>query len=77
MRWHDMHRSAASLKDGTVTVVLLVEKLQALERKNLAHWGLEEEEGRLLGTIEQARGAREHLSCGVSVLRHIRRSQSG
>lgn len=49
--WDDMHRVAASLKDGTVTAVLLTEKLQALERKNLIHRGLEEY-GRLLKTID-------------------------
>ncbi len=49
--WDDMHRVAASLKDGTVTAVLLVEKLQALESKNLIHRGLEEY-GRLLKTID-------------------------
>ena len=49
--WDDMHRVAASLKDGTVTSVLLVEKLQALDRKNLVHRGLEEY-GRLLRTID-------------------------
>jgi TnpA family transposase len=49
--WDDMHRVAASLKDGTVTAVLLAEKLQALERKNLIHRGLEEY-GRLLKTID-------------------------
>jgi TnpA family transposase len=49
--WDDMHRVAASLKDGTVSSVLLVEKLQALERKNLVHRGLEEY-GRLLRTID-------------------------
>ena len=46
-----MHRVAASLKDGTVTSVLLAEKLQALTRKNLVHRGLEEY-GRLLRTID-------------------------
>src|SRR5262245_51533036 len=49
--WDDMHRVAASLKDGTVSSVLLVEKLQALERKNLVHRGLEEY-GRLLRTMD-------------------------
>ena len=49
--WDDMHRVSASLKDGTVTAVLLVEKLQALDRKNLIHRGLEEY-GRLLKTID-------------------------
>ena len=49
--WDDMHRVAAPLKDGTVTAVLLVEKLQALDRKNLVHRGLEEY-GRLLRTID-------------------------
>ncbi len=49
--WDDMHRVAASLKDGTVTAVLLVDKLQALDRKHLIHRGLEEY-GRLLKTID-------------------------
>jgi TnpA family transposase len=49
--WDDMHRVAASLKDGTVTAVLLVDKLQALDRKNLIHRGLEEY-GHLLKTID-------------------------
>ena len=31
----DMHRISASLKDGTVTAVLLTAKLQALDNKNL------------------------------------------
>src|SRR5260370_30624480 len=47
----DMHRISASLKDGTVTAVLLVAKLQALDNKNLVHRGLEEY-GRLLKTID-------------------------
>ena len=46
-----MHRISASLKDGTVTAVLLVAKLQALDNKNLIHRGLEEY-GRLLKTID-------------------------
>ena len=45
-----MHRISASLKDGTVTAVLLVAKLQALDNKNLIHRGLVEY-GRLLKTI--------------------------
>ncbi|MDQ6732967.1 MAG: Tn3 family transposase, partial [Nitrospirota bacterium] len=49
--WDDMHRISASLKDGTVTAVLLVAKLQALDNKNLIHRGLEEY-GRLLKTID-------------------------
>ncbi len=49
--WDDMHRVSASLKDGTVTAVLLVDKLQALDRKNLIHRGLEEY-GRLLKSID-------------------------
>jgi TnpA family transposase len=49
--WDDMHRISASLKDGTVTSVLLVAKLQALDNKNLIHRGLEEY-GRLLKTID-------------------------
>jgi TnpA family transposase len=49
--WDDMHRVAASLKVGTVTSVLLSEKVQALTRKNLVHRGLEEY-GRLLRTID-------------------------
>ncbi len=49
--WDDMHRVSASLKDGTVTAVLLVAKLQALDNKNLIHRGLEEY-GRLLKTID-------------------------
>src|SRR5260370_7558419 len=40
--WDDMHRISASLKDGTVTPVLLVTKLQALTNKNLIHRGLAE-----------------------------------
>ncbi len=47
----DMHRISASLKDGTVTAVLLTAKLQALDNKNLIHRGLEEY-GRLLKTID-------------------------
>jgi TnpA family transposase len=46
-----MHRVAASLKDGAVSSVLLVEKLPALKRMNLVHRGLEEY-GRLLRTID-------------------------
>jgi TnpA family transposase len=46
-----MHRISASLKDGTVTAVLLVAKLQALDNKNLIHRGLEQY-GRLLKTID-------------------------
>src|SRR5438552_4908013 len=42
---------SASLKDGTVTAVLLVAKLQSLDNKNLIHRGLEEY-GRLLKTID-------------------------
>lgn len=38
--WDDMHRISASLKDGTVTAVLLTNKLQALDNKNLIHRGL-------------------------------------
>ncbi|MGI9057149.1 MAG: Tn3 family transposase [Ktedonobacteraceae bacterium] len=49
--WDDMHRVSASLKDGTVTAVLLVAKLQALDNKNLIYRGLEEY-GRLLKTID-------------------------
>jgi TnpA family transposase len=49
--WDDLHRVAASLKDGTVTAVLLVEKLQALDQKNQIHRALEEY-GRLLRTID-------------------------
>ena len=49
--WDDMHRISASLKDGTVTAVLLTAKLQALDNKNLIHRGLEEY-GRLLKTID-------------------------
>jgi TnpA family transposase len=49
--WDDMHRVAASLKDGTVTTVLLSDKLQALDRKNLVHRGLEEW-GRWLRTMD-------------------------
>jgi len=51
MGWDDMHRVAASLKDGMVTSVLLTEKLQALDQKNLIHRGLEEY-GRILKTID-------------------------
>lgn len=40
--WDDMHRVAASLKDGTVTATLLVSKLNALERKNGIHKGIQE-----------------------------------
>jgi Tn3 transposase DDE domain len=49
--WDDMHRISASLKDGTMTAVLLVAKLQALDNKNLIHRGLEQY-GRLLKTID-------------------------
>ncbi len=49
--WDDMHRISASLRDGTVTAVLLVAKLRALDNKNLIHRGLEEY-GRLLKTID-------------------------
>jgi TnpA family transposase len=49
--WDDMHRISASLKDGTVTAVLLTNKLQALDNKNLIHRGLEEY-GRILSTID-------------------------
>jgi TnpA family transposase len=49
--WDDMHRISASLKDGTVTAVLLTAKLQALDNKNLIHRGLEEY-GRMLKTID-------------------------
>jgi len=49
--WDDMHRAAASLKDGTVTATSLVDKLQALDRKNLVHRGLEDY-GRVLKTID-------------------------
>ncbi len=49
--WDDMHRISASLKDGTVTTVLLAAKLQALDNKNLIHRGLEEY-GRLLKTVD-------------------------
>src|SRR5258708_35889559 len=49
--WDDMHRISASLKDGTVTAVLLTSKLQALDNKNLIHRGLEEY-GRILSTID-------------------------
>ena len=49
--WDDMHRISASLKDGTVTAVLLTSKLQALDNKNLIHRGLEEY-GRMLSTID-------------------------
>ena len=49
--WDDMHRISASLKDGTVTAVLLTSKLQALDNKNLIHRGLEEY-GRILYTMD-------------------------
>ncbi len=49
--WDDMHRISASLKDGTVTAVLLANKLQALDNKNLIHRGLEEY-GRILYTMD-------------------------
>jgi TnpA family transposase len=49
--WDDMHRISASLKDGTVTAVLLVNKLQSLDNKNLIHRGLEEY-GRILYTMD-------------------------
>ncbi len=47
----DMHRISASLKDGTVTAVLLTSKLLALDNKNLIHCGLEEY-GRILSTVD-------------------------
>jgi TnpA family transposase len=48
--WDDMHRVAASLKDGTVTATLLVSKLHNLERKNGIHKGIQEL-GRLHKTL--------------------------
>jgi TnpA family transposase len=48
--WDDMHRVAASLKDGTVTATLLVSKLHALKRKSGVHKGIQEL-GRLHKTL--------------------------
>jgi TnpA family transposase len=48
--WEDMHRVAASLKDGTVSATLLVSKLHPLERKSGIHKGLQEL-GRLHKTL--------------------------
>ncbi len=48
--WDDMHRVAASLKDGTVTATLLVGKLHALQRKNSVHRAIQEL-GRLHKTL--------------------------
>lgn len=40
--WDDLHRIAASLKDGLVTSVLLTEKLQALDARNRVRRGMAE-----------------------------------
>lgn len=48
--WDDMHRVAASLKDGTVTATLLVGKLHGLKRKSGVHKGIQEL-GRLHKTL--------------------------
>ena len=40
--WDEMHRVAASLRDGTVTAMLPVGKLHALQRKNSVHRAIQE-----------------------------------
>lgn len=48
--WDEMHRIAASLKDGTVTAKLLVSKLEGLKRQSGGHRGILEL-GRVFKTL--------------------------
>jgi TnpA family transposase len=66
--WDDMHRVAASLRDGTVTATLLVGKLQALKRKNTVHRAIQE-----LGRLHKTLYALRYIS-DPDYRRHIGRT---
>ena len=55
--WDEMHRIAASLKDGTVTAKLLVSKLHALKRQSGGHKGAQE-----LGRVFKTMAALRYIS---------------
>jgi TnpA family transposase len=66
--WDEMHRVAASLRDGMVTSTLLVGKLHALQRKNCVHRAIQE-----LGRVKKTLLILRVIS-GPDYRRHIGRA---